>query len=440
MMKSTALRGVYALGICATLPVLLAACGSHAAVAPEPVLPAASSPQTTSTFKLLYSFNGGTDGAKPLSRLTIGNDGALYGTTASGGSNTVCFPQHDVGCGTVFKLTPSGSAYSESVIYRFRGYDYNQSDGAYPAAGVVADSAGALYGTTEYGNQIGDGILFKLTPAASGYSESILHNFTDSPDGQHPTADLLLVNDMTLYGTTPYGGYKYGCNHFCGGCGTIFKGPTNGASETIYSFCAESNGPDGSEPRAGLFYNKGTFYGTATGGGSNGSGTIFRFDGSVSVLQNLCADKHCKDGAEPEAPLVQDDKGSLYGTTITGGHGYGIVFKLTRTRAGYREHVLHRFRGAPDGANPIGGLVIDKAGSLYGTTSIGGSDACHCGTIFKLARSQSGYSETVVHSFTGLSDGAVPKASLTIDSAGHLYGTTSAGGTRGAGAVFELIP
>lgn len=434
--------GRFVFGLCAAAAVL-AGCGTTAG--PAPVANLLDAPaESSSNFKVVHNFSGSPDGANPLGSLVFDRKGALYGTTASGGTSSVCYPPYNIGCGTVFKLTPSGSGYSEGVIYQFKGY--REQDGSAPVAGVVVDKKGAVYGTTWLGNPIGYGVLFKLSPAGSGYSESVLHLFAGSPDGGNSTANLTLLNKNILFGTTTGGGFQYGCYHFCGGCGTIFMATTSSGykSNPYYSFCARSLGKQGSDPRAGVIFDKtGALYGTTSRGGTHNAGTVFRLgNAKFTVLHNFCGHSRCQDGSAPEAGLVFDSKGALYGTTEYGGGGTnaGVVFKLSPRGSGYVERILYRFRGSPDGAYPVAGLVLDRRGALYGTTSGGGIAARGCGVVFRLMPSGSGYSESVLHSFTGGSDGSTPKAGLIIDNNGNLYGTTSGGGSSDDGTVFELTP
>lgn len=152
------------------------------------------------------------------------------------------------------------------------------------------------------------------------------------------------------------------------------------------------------------------------------------------------------DGGQPFAGVVFDQAGKLYGTTQFGGaHAQGTVFRLTHTSTGWKETVLHSFAGGSDGSVPIGGVILDGAGNLYGTTSGGGDPVCQCGTVFKLTPSGTGWAASTLHTFTGGSDGASPAASLVFDGAGNLYGTTVHGGyptkcLGGCGTIFELTP
>ena len=349
---------------------------------------------------VLYSFTGTNgDGAQPTAGLIMDSAGNLYGTTQFGGV-TSCFSDRiPPGCGTVFKLDPSGN---ETVLHSFTG---TNGDGANPAASLIMDSAGNLYGTTQFGGVTscssgsfvppGCGTVFKLDP--SGH-ETVLYSFTlTNGDGANPAASLIMDSAGNLYGTTQLGGITSGNCPNSGtnttapppvGCGTVFKLDPSEHETVLYSF-------------------------TLTNG----------------------------DGAQPVAGLIMDSAGNLYGTTPFGGvtsssscsgpppAGCGTVFKLDPSG---HETLLHSFTGTNgDGAQPVAGLIMDSAGNLYGTV------AASAGTVFRLE--PSGH-ETVLHSFTGSPDGEDPVAGVIMDSAGNLYGTTYGGGSAGDGTVFRLEP
>jgi uncharacterized repeat protein (TIGR03803 family) len=412
---------------------------------------------------VLYSFTGmNGDGANPVAGLNLDTAGNLYGTTENGG-------QCVSGCGTVFKIDPSGY---ETVLYGFTGMN---GDGANPAAGLIVDSAGNLYGTTLGGGSASGGTMFKLDP--SGH-ETVLYSFTGTNgDGANPAAGLIMDSAGNSYGTTQFGGVT-SCYASFGsppGCGTVFKVDPSGHETVLYSFTG-TNG-DGANPAAGLIMDSaGNSYGTTQFGGvtscyayfgaNPGCGTVFKVDpsGRETVLYSFTLTNG--DGAQPSAGLIMDNAGNLYGTTPYGGVGVtssscsifvtgppippgcGTVFKLDPSG---KETVLYSFTGMNgDGAFPTAGLIMDSSGNLYGTTPFGGvtatsSGSCSgsgpppagCGTVFKL--DPSGH-ETVLYSFTGTNgDGAKPAAGLIMDSAGNLYGTTG-GGSPGAGTVFKLDP
>ncbi len=334
------------------------------------------------TESVLHSFNGGTDGANPQAGLTLDAAGNLYGTTYDGGANSY---------GTVFKLTPNpGGSWAESVLYSFCSLT-NCADGAQPLVSLTFDAAGNLYGTTYAGGANGyGGAVFKLTPNPDGsWVESVLYSFcslTNCVDGKWPLASLIFDHAGNLYGTTSDGGAYNGSN------GTVFKLTPNA---------------DGSW--------------------------------SESLLYTFASRNH-----GPEAALIFDGAGNLYGTTTLGYQfGCGDVFELTTNPDGsWKLKVLYKFRCGKDGWLPLAGVIFDAVGNLYGTTARGGTSACYfgCGVIFRLApNSKGGWNETVLHTFLDR-PGATPYAGLISDADGNLYGTTSGDGSTTFGSVFEITP
>jgi len=312
----------------------------------------------------LYSFCSQpscADGSHPYAGLLQGSDGNFYGTTINGGAyGSSCL---NVGCGTVFKITPSRTL---TTLHSFSG----GSDGANPYAGLVQGTDGNLYGTAS-GGGAGQGTIFKVTPSGT---LTTLHSF-DYLDGQSPYAGLVQASDGNFYGTTFYGG-PYGE-------GTVFKMTPSGMLTTLYSF----GGFDGLFPWAALVQaSDGNFYGTASAGGAHcpgqgPCGTVFKITptGTLTTLYNFCSQPDCTDGETPYAGLVQATDGDFYGTTRDGGaNQYGTVFKITT--AGTLT-TLHSFEGA-DGYYPYGGLVQANDRFFYGTTLQGGSYGD--GTVFRL--------------------------------------------------------
>jgi uncharacterized repeat protein (TIGR03803 family) len=376
---------------------------------------------------ILYAFQGERDGSLPEGALIVDSAGNLYGTTAVGGRH-----YKRGGYGTVFKLASDGT---ESVLYAFRGL--SREDGEAPLAGLIADNANNLYGTTVAGginctNSGGCGTVFKVS--ADG-KETILHAFAGGTDGWAPFGGLVADKAGNLFGTTYMGGGS-GCQYGYG-CGTVFRITPDGKEKVLYAF---AGGSDGAYPVAGLLIDKArNLYGVTSEGG-NGVGTVFRVaaDGSVSMLYAFGGGN---DGESPDGALIADKEGNLYGTTAGGGTSdLGTVFKLA---ANGSETVLYSFAGGSDGEEPLGGLTLDSSGNLYGTTYVGGNGTCvggdSCGTVFKLAPDGT---ETLLHVFAGGEDGGLPYSGL-IEKAGELYGTTSYGGSTncgsyGCGTVFKL--
>jgi uncharacterized repeat protein (TIGR03803 family) len=394
------------------------------------------------TFTVLHTFTDSPDGAVPFAELFRDTAGNLYGTTHGGGCTIY-------GCGTVFKLDPVGN---ETVLYRF-GSVPSGLDPQGPYAAPVMDTAGNLYGTTRDSGAFGGGTVFRLDTSGN---LTVLHSFSPAgADGASPYAGLVLDTAGNLYGTAttsvlaPYG--------------TVFKIDTADNFMVLHTF----TGADGAGPAGDLIIAAGNLYGTTGGGGSGACpdlagfvapcGTVFKVDitsGNATVLYSF---KRGSDGGNPLAGLLMDGATNLYGTTITGGSGTsgtcsgetglpgcGTVFKLD---ASGNETVLYSFKGGSDGALPYAGLVMDALGNLYGTTSEGGPGACTgrnqvvvgCGIVFKLDPAGN---ETVLHSFTGGSDGAFPLyGHLVMDTTGNLYGTASSGGfgTTNAGGPCTVV-
>jgi uncharacterized repeat protein (TIGR03803 family) len=319
--------------------------------------------------------------------------------------------------GVVFKVAPAGE---ETVLHSFTG----GVDGASSWAGLLRDAAGNLFGTTVSGGANGIGTIFKLDPTGK---ETVLHSFGGGSDGVNPYAGLVLDPAGNFYGTTFLGG-----DH---NSGVVFELDSAGKETVLYSF---TGGADGSGPLASLVRDAvGNLYGTASFGGisncTSGCGTVFKLDttGKLTILHSFTGGK---DGGNSRTGLVRDAAGNLYGTTIGGGiNGVGVVFKIDTSG---KQSILHNFFGSPDdGATPRGGLVRDSAGNLYGTTSNGGAQGR--GVVFRLSSTGK---ETILYTFTGGSDGGNPLAGLVRDAAGNLYGTTFLGGTSNNGVVFKLTP
>jgi uncharacterized repeat protein (TIGR03803 family) len=299
-------------------------------------------------------------------------------------------------------------------------------DGAYPMSGLVMDGRGNFYGTTSGGGASNNGTVFKLD--ATG-REAVLYNFcmrTNCVDGAFPVAPLLRDKAGALYGTTSNGSTF--------GNGVVFKLDARGKQTVLHKFAGDPK--DGAYPQAGLIQDvAGNLFGTTTFGGRFGDGIVFKLDkvGKESVLYHFTGGM---DGGDPQyGRLVRDAAGNLYGTTYTGGSfscggdGCGTVFKLDKTG---KEIVFHNFSSQQDGQTNSG-LIRDAVGNFYGTTAFGGPTAN--GVVFKLDATGT---ETILYSFTGGTDGGFPYAGLVRDTAGSLYGTTQSGGASGWGVVFKL--
>jgi uncharacterized repeat protein (TIGR03803 family) len=360
------------------------------------------------TFSLLHQFKSGPGGLNPEAGVALDAKGNLYGTTVNDGA---------FASGTVFEITAAGK---EKVLYSFTGVG---GDGAFPYYGSLArDSSGNLYGTTSSGGiysqscLFGCGTVFKV--GTSG-KETVLYRFTGTGgDTAQPFAGVVRDASGDLYGTTLYTGF-----------GAIYSVDPTGQEKVLYSFTGQA----GANPYGSLLLDsKGNVYGTASFGGSFSAGIVFKVDptGTETVLYSFTGGT---DGGYPEAGLIRDAKGNLYGTTSSGGSsGAGTVFKLDPSGT---ETVLYSFTGGADGGSPSeGSLLRDSAGNLYGTTPQGG--ASDFGVVFKLAPTGK---FTVLHTFSGR-DGKIPYGTLVRDKAGNLYGTTYEGGAFGGGVVFKIAP
>jgi uncharacterized repeat protein (TIGR03803 family) len=452
----------------------------------------------------LFTFAGGGSGGVPTGSLLLA-DGDLFGTTLNGGTGAC--PGEIPGCGVVFKLVPGSSGWTEEVLYSFP--EKVGADSQINPSLSFFDSAGNLYGLAEGGSAT-FGLVFQLTPDGNGaWEETDLFDFEAGIDGAYPQA-IVLGNAGQIYGTNWGGIFPV--------LGKIFELKSGSApsgrwgASTIYSFPTT----DGQSPTGGLVADAaGNFYGTTVYGGANNVGSVFKVSpaGKESMIYSFGPGSTSSYDSRGPSPLIADGQGNFYGTTefagayqwgsvfelsttsggwqytdlysfgneeepiggvvfdkhgniygVTyqnGAHDFGTVFELTKNSSGiWQETAIYNFEGYPsDGANPVGGLTIDAAGNLYGTTEHGGAGTCTvgpktlgCGTAFELSFSGTVWIETVLHSFLGVAgvDGASPMTNLILDKSGNLYGTTLTGGSRngvdcpgygegaGCGTVFEL--
>ena len=392
-----------------TRPKALSSTLGHVIVATAVALAFVIPTLASTTETVLHSFAGGNDGANPIAGLVIDKAGNLYGTTTG-------LYNGDPDVGTVFKVTKSGT---ETVLHKFTG----TPDGANPYAGLVRDTSGNIYGTTRYGGASGWGTVFKINKAGK---ETVLYSFTGGSDGSNPTGNILLDAAGNIYGTTTGWGISSARNP-----GNVFKIDTTGHETVLWNF---SNGADGGYPEGLLVRDgAGNIYGTTYYGGAfiglSGFGVAYKLD-VTSQLTVLHAFTGGIDGMAPLGGLIQDATGNFYGTTSGGGSfGHGTVFMLDAIGS---KTVLYNFTGLADGSYPARGLVVDAGGNFYGTTGLGGVGV---GTVFKLDRTGT---ETAIYSFTGGVDGGTPYTDLVLDSTGSIYGTTVYGGTSGSGVVFKL--
>ena len=399
------------------------------------------------TFKILHSFGASGDGQWPRAGQVFDGQGNLYGVTEIGPSGNGCLG--DSGCGTVYQLKPNADGtWTESVIHAFNG-----SDSAFPSSSPGFDPQGNLYGTAAGHSGAGQypDVVYQLTPGSNGtWTEAVLYQFPMSPFGYYP-GDLTFDGDGNVYGTTAFGGLN--------NSGTVFSlNRSSGWQERLLHTFAGYPSDGGAEPGGPITFDaNGNLYGATFVEGAHNSGVVFKLTNQGSVFWHetvLYAFTGASDGNGPTGVVFGPD-GSLYGTTEGGGNladsycilGCGTVFKLTPNSDGtWRETVLYAFRGGPhDGAVPYD-ITFDQVGNIYGATGGGGirGDACNlsgCGTVFKLTPSPGGqWTESILHFFTGGSDGFIPDGTLAIDGAGNLYGTAYMGGLYNDGVAYEITP
>ncbi len=366
----------------------------------------------------LYAFAGTADGNFPNGGLILDGNGNLYGTTNTGGDLSGCF---GAGCGVIFKVDRFGN---QIVLHTF----HSNPDGANPNGNLIRDTGGNLYGTAGDGGALNFGVVYKLDGAGK---ETMLYSFPSSPRGSTPFAGVIRGGNGELYGTAFDGGLD--------DSGVVYKVDAQGKETILYTF---TGGADGGFPDSVIRDDEGNLYGTAGSGGDlsgcnnpYGCGLVYKLDsqGNQTVLYTFTGGS---DGAYPYGSLVRDAGGNLYGTAGGGAANWGVVYKLSP--AG-QETVLHTFTGGLDGGLPFGSLVRDSGGNLYGTTTFGGAGTGFpAGVIFKLDPSGK---ETVLHNFQCYdpTNGCQPHAGLVRDDAGNFYGTTFfGGGPLDSGVVFKL--
>jgi uncharacterized repeat protein (TIGR03803 family) len=389
------------------------------------------------TETILHAFSSTGDGTAPTGNLILDANGNLYGTTFYGGANN---------WGTVYEISP-GSGGSDSILYSFTG----KADGLGPGAGLVLDAAGNLYGTTSAGGINNNGVVFELSPSSGGgWTQTVLYRFQGGTDGSDPASGSLVFDASgSLYGTTDFGGAS--------GQGTVFKlshSSTGWTERVIHSFTGVS---DGGLPQGNLIFDAaGNLYGTASIGGTStnticihlgGCGTAFRLSPGNGWHFTTIFSFEGPRGGQPIGGLVVDAAGNLFGTTYAGGSchvsttGCGTVFELMPTSQGPWNHaVLHYFTNFADGSRPAASLALDAQGNLFGTTSAGGPPNLLAGTVFELSPSSSGWTFAALYQFAGTNDGYFPSGGITLDASGNLYGVNSNGGTGGNGTAYELSP
>lgn len=424
----------YTLGVIGAAAILVGCSGS------QPALPSNASLRQTiplrDKYRILYSFDGdygvgGPNGGPPLAAPVLDADGNLYGPAGGGtGNSSDCSGP----CGVVFKMTRgSNGKWRESVVMNFTSWLTH----AVPDSPVAFDNRGNLYGSLRF--NIGRNWIYKLTPGKGGWGFTVIRpNYDDDTGGVVPDS----AGNLYAYLGQP--------KNYCGGVGELSLRPRGWVYTDLHRFCnKKGNSPGGYDPRAPFSWDaKGNLYGTDYFGGRRRTGltggTAFEMTRAQNgtwtyhVLHRFGALK--KDGLNPWGGLVVDKSGSVYGTTINGGpHGFGEIFKLTPSGGGeWKDTLVYGFPEVSLGAFPWGNLVFDASGNLYGVAN--GGKKCgvdFCGEVFKLTPQSSGHWKYgVLHGFSG-PDGAFPYG-VVIDSDGHLFGTTLGGGTYNYGVVFEI--
>jgi uncharacterized repeat protein (TIGR03803 family) len=382
-----------------------------------------------STETVAWNFGGSGDGTAPTGNLIADSAGNFYGVTSLGGAHNM---------GTVFELSPkSGGGWTETVLYSF---GLQNGDGTQPTSGLVMDSKGNLYGTTEFGTANDTGTVFELSPASGGgWTETVLHTFGPNGkggDGNYPASDLALDAQGNLFGTTFGGGAS--------GQGTLYEmsPSSSGWTETIrHSF--GSSRKDGSNPETGVLLGKiqSHLYGSTVYGNAG----VYRlwFIKGHWVEQTIhYFDSALNGGEQTGGDLVIDHGLNIYGASNNAGANmtgsvWEMVYHVNQART---FSLLYSFGadGSGDGTHPQSGVIVGANGTIYGTTGFGGSN--DNGIVFALTKSNNQWQETILYKFTGGSDGGTPVGQLIQDKQGNLYGVALRGGTNGGGVVFEVTP
>jgi uncharacterized repeat protein (TIGR03803 family) len=313
------------------------------------------------------------------------------------------------------------------------------NDGSEPDSGLALDRFGNLYGTTFFGGSANAGVVYRITRTSSGLRETVIYAFKGgSSDGANPSGSLLITPGGRIFGTTTGGGLGYGVVF------ELVPSSTGYTEKLLHAF------PRGEDPvNAGVITDaSGNLYGETAGGGAFGDGTIYELKHTSTGYKYalLYSFASGTDGDYPSGGLIFDSAGNLYGTTASGGPGFdGDVFELKPAGNGtWTETVLYTFTGNSDGVNPESALAMDSSGNLFGTTVFGGDTSCAggfgCGEVFELTNSGGVWTKTIVHAFTDTPDGHGPMAGVTFDAAGNMFGTTSNGGNSGTGVLYEISP
>ena len=390
------------------------------------------------------NFNG-TNGQYPSAGVAFDSHGTMYGTTSQGGPSFNPTGNQGIfnyGFGTIWKYTPSAGL---TQLFAFSGETSPSNNGYRPGTPLVIDSQGNLYGTTYYGgndfspnvnNHFGWGTLFKYS---SRGQFSVQYEFS-GPDGANPIGGELLDSQGNLWGTTWQGGIGWNPTLGGFGLGTIFQLSSGGTLTNPVLFTSSDGGGDidGGMATDG----QGNYYGTTYEGGVNGFGTLFQYNSTTGQLTTLFNFNRNPNGSLPAATVTYDGKGNIYGTTYQGGshssasnYCCGTVWKYSLSSGTMTTLVSFDGDTVPaDGDAPMGGVILDSNGNLYGTTIYGGASGD--GIVYEY--SSTGVLSTLV-TFSG-PNGMNPEGSLVFDSNGNLWGITNQGGSSGYGTVYEMTP
>jgi uncharacterized repeat protein (TIGR03803 family) len=386
--------------------------------------------------RVLHTFQGGKDGARPWATLLLDNKtGTLYGTTEDGG-NQLCQNYFDTGCGIIFSLSPSGKGWKETVLYRFQG----GNDGGNPRAPLVPRPDGYFYSTTTTGGDSQSiGTAFRIKPGT--WKEEVIFRFPSYQKGAYPQGAVAFDDKGNLYGLTPNGGLS----------GVAFELiPSAGEWKEVVLY------DNVGLPYAGMVLgHDGNLYGTTDSNGDFNEGSVFELSHGKLGWQftNLYSFQDPAGAGVEPSDLTVDKKGNIFGFAADAGivcypHPYscGTIFEMTRSGGKWQENTIYQFKNLADGWGPgYGAPVFDRAGNLYGTT--GGGGKYGFGTVFKLSPVQGGWQKTTLYSFPGGAGGAEPIGGLVLDGQGNIFGTTYFGGggsgkckRQGCGIVFEITP
>lgn len=389
------------------------------------------------TESVLYSFSGGSDGGNPNGGIISDAAGNLYGTTFSGGNLSAC---NGIGCGVVFKLSPNSTGWTETVLHTFSG-----RDGANPASALIFDADGNLYGTTSAGGTLtcygaGCGVVYKLSPHIGGWTQRVLYNFGGGTDGFAPYYQLVADAAGNLYGTTLSGGTLVNCASHTYGCGTVYEISNNGGKSWPFHVLYSFSDSDSSSPASPLVFDpSGNLLGSGVGGSG---GVIYRLSPtSGSTWKNTLL--YFFGGANGNYPQGLVDGGqNFYGVTYQGGAGGGLQLcnNLQPGCGTVFQLSVNSTEAGEAVLHNFNGFDANPNGSLIFVKGIlYGADSSD---VFALSRpGDTGiWKKTVLHTFGGAGDGSSPRAPLLNDASGDFFGVTYQGGTSGKGTIFEITP